>query len=167
MIPDFTQHPRIDAAAIQWWEALQTPPRRGDRAALSRCNSTIDVRFQPAWHDLLQRVGGARRLSPRAQQQLAVVGAVLAHVRGQSGGSVAEAMGKSEGSSKPPVSDLRFRRLLATDDPEELRIGMIRAVRLLGCVVNVGALAESLIAWGDARRLTWAEEYYRVSPAKN
>jgi CRISPR system Cascade subunit CasB len=166
MITDLPQRPRIGAAAVRWWEALQTPAQRGDRAALARCNTTIDVRFQPAWHELAQQVGGAGGLSPYDQRQLAVVGAVLAHVRTQSALSIAEAMGSGD---KPAVSDLRFRKLLAAD-PEELRVGMIRAVHLLGRTANVGALAESLFTWGDGRRLSWAEEYYRVAPkpsAKN
>lgn len=158
MIPSPSKRPPIGGAATAWWSALQEPPHRGDRAALSRCSSTVDVRFQPSWHDLARRVGGAETLSVWEQQQLAVVGAVLAHVRTLASGSVAAAMGVGE---RPAVSDLRFRRLLATKDPEELRVAMIRAVHLLGRAANVEVLADSIFTWGDPRRLQWAEDYYR------
>lgn len=160
MMPGPSTRPQIGGAAAAWWTWLQEPPQRGDRAALSRCASTVDVRFQPSWHDLARRVGGAQTLSDRDREQLAVVGAVLAHVRTLSGGSVAEAMGVGD---KPAVSDLRFRRLLATEDPEELRVAMIRTMHLLGGTADVAVLADSIFNWGDGRRLKWAEDYYRVA----
>lgn len=98
-------------------------------------------------------VGRARRLS------LAIVAAVVSHVRmDRPNTAVAGAMGAG---TKPAVSDLRFRRLLATTDPEDLRRGLVRAVHLLERTADVGALAEAIFYWGDPVRLRWAEDYYR------
>lgn len=73
-------------------------------------------------------------------------------------------MGVAGSGGRSAVSDLRFRQLLTADNPEDLRLRMIRAIHLLDRSANITLLSESLFYWNDSQRLAWAEQYYSVAP---
>jgi CRISPR type I-E-associated protein CasB/Cse2 len=63
------------------------------------------------------------------------------------------------------VSSLRFRRLLAARNEDEILVGFRRLVGLARRKVNVIDLAESILDWtddevGDKRRVRWAFDYH-------
>ncbi len=71
---------------------------------------------------------------------------------------------------RPVLSQIRFRRLLATDGGEELVRAFIRLVGLLNDKVNVQQLAWDFRNWdhptqGDKVRNQWAFDYYAASSA--
>ncbi len=158
---------------LEWWEGLATD--RGERAELRRADNALRVVFSPAYHELLQRLQAAGYgLGVRQRERLAALAGLAAHVQHHAGParSLATQMGSvPPGGAKPPVSELRFRRLLATDDLDELYTQLRRAISLLDGTANLVDLARVLWRWqpiamqhpGDPRK-NWAYDYYAVAP---
>jgi CRISPR system Cascade subunit CasB len=87
-----------------------------------------------------------------------VVG-VLAHIKANDARSPAQAMSERHpAEDPPPVSELRFRRLLDAPDADALFSGVRRVLPLMGSV-DVLALANDLMHWGDAIKKKWAYSY--------
>ena len=91
--------------------------------------------------------------------------AVLAHIKedtkpGEGGfrRRFAEVLGQGE---RPLMSGLRFKRLLAATEDQDLIIVFRRAVALAGAKnIDVGDVAASLLDWSERRRMRWAFDYY-------
>lgn len=151
----------LATAVFSWWSSLDNA--RGDRATLRRCHTPAEVAFTQAYHRLYWQLAKENRVG---RERVAALAAVLAHAREHRGGSsFAEQM--ATGESKSVVSGLRFRRLLAIDEPAELMAGLIRAVRLVGGPVNIYDLASSVVYWGDQTKKRWAFEYYAKAPKED
>jgi len=165
--------------ARHWWADLQdkrvdgTPNRGGDRATLARLRraaTALQAVEEPAVIDLYKRLGFGEHDLNRRLPRVALVAAVLAHVRsdavpGESGWrpSLAEILGRGE---RPTMSPLRFKRLLTATEEQDLLIAFRRAVALAGGRnIDVGNLAESLLDWSEKRRMRWAFDYYGASLA--
>jgi CRISPR system Cascade subunit CasB len=157
----FREGPARDAL-LAWWRALQDAP--GERAELRRCKTVTNVFFAPAFHRLRFALGKHARTNA---ERLAVVAAVLAHVKTPAHGSFASQMAapKSAGKSAT-VSGLRFRRLIKVgrDEHDKLLRDMIRMVRFLGDVAHITDLANGLYWWNDQTRRQWATDYYTSAP---
>jgi CRISPR system Cascade subunit CasB len=158
-----TAYPGPQAAA--WWRGLQPQDglgerRPGDRGALARlrrCASVMDAASEPATLALCRRLGAGEAGLERA----ALLAAVLAHVREDDPRlPVARQIGvPSDGAA--PMSDLRFRRLLQAETPDEQLIGFRRLVALAGRKLNVADLAAGLWRWNDeATRRHWIYAYH-------
>jgi CRISPR system Cascade subunit CasB len=86
--------------------------------------------------------------------------------------SLAAQMGSPKpGSDRVPVSELRFRRILATDDLAELYTQLRRAISLLDGTANLIDLARVLCRWRPIAeqnpydpRKNWAYDYYAAAP---
>lgn len=167
--------PRRDQVARRWWSSLQdaredgTPNRGRDRATLAklrRASTPMQAIEEPAVFDLYGKLGFTRQEVDFKLSRVAVIAAVLAHVREDARPSesgfrlrVAAILGHSE---RPPMSDLRFKRLLAARSDQDLLVQFRRAVALVGARnIDVGDVAVSLLAWDDEkRRMRWAFDYY-------
>src|SRR5438067_2018477 len=118
---------------LEWWAALEAD--KGERAELKRAENPLRVAFSPAYHDLLRRLQEAGyRLGVGDRERLAVLAGLVAHVKQHTdnGRSLAAQMGSPKlGSDKATVSELRFRRILAIDDLDELYTQLRRALSLL------------------------------------
>ncbi len=136
---------------------------RGDRAMLRRCQSPLEVAFTPAFHGLVAAMRAHGRVDP---DRLALVAGVISHTEAGEPvqGRFAQQMAADKGGHAL-VSDLRFRRLLAEDDPERLYEMMIRLVRHLDGRADVGSLAEGLYWWNQKTKKRWAQDYYDHAPA--
>ena len=160
------------AAARRWWRSLQ-PDRetgqRGDRAALARlrrAGSVLEAAAEPATADLFGKLMFEH--PERNLARAALIAAVLAHVRRDDGAtSVARAIGTPRGGDDTTarLTPLRFKRLIAAREPDDLLIGFRRAVAMLGDTANVKDLARQLLAWTDERhsdraRTLFAFDYY-------
>src|SRR5262245_53647797 len=111
--------------ARRWWETHQDRRKDGspnpvrDRASLARLRRAarpVDALEEPSVFDLYKRLGFGRADLERRLPRVAVVAAVLSHVRadaapGESGfrRRFAEILGQG---ARPPMSPLRFKRLL-------------------------------------------------------
>jgi len=157
----FTGQPEAQDALLAWWRGLQE--NHGDRAELRRCRSSTEVAFVPAYHRLRLSLG---KVAPVYPEHLATVAGVLSHVKTHDPSHrIAQQLAGSKGESdRARVSGLRFRRLLAIDDPGELYGSMIRAVRLLDGTADIPSLADGLYWWNERTKNTWAFDYYSEAP---
>lgn len=149
------------AAVDAWWRWLNENPR--ERALLRRCHDLQDVAFTRGYARLRVDLLQIGTVNP---ESLALVAGVLAQVRENTGheirspAPVAVQMAHAKaGSESPVVSDLRFRRLIATKSRADLYPAMIRAVRLLGQSAHLPSLAKGLYWWNDLTRQTWTFAY--------
>ena len=155
-----TDH-EAEKALLDWWRSLENA--RGDRAELRRCGAVMDVNLCEAFHRLRARMRPhGRHSAPR----LAVAAAVLAHVREHDGAAsvAAQMAARAEGSDRARVSGLRFKRLVAVEDPVMLLSPLTRVVRLLRGRANVTSLAEGILGWNQRTRTSWAYDYYDSAP---
>lgn len=156
-----------DSAAIlrTWWEGLEQD--KGERAAMRRASSPAEVTFSPAYHHLL---GQLQQHAYKANQDaLAVVAGLSAHIKedAASGKSLAQQMASSRTiGSGAKVSGLRFRRLLAVTQRDDLYPLLIRIIRLLDGKVNLIDLANAVYYWNEKVRRRWAYDYYATAPAE-
>ena len=74
---------------------------------------------------------------------------------------------KESGQDRPPVSELRFMRLLESPDLDALFIGLRRALPLAKHSVDVLALANDVVHWSDAVKKRWAYSYEWPEKSKN
>lgn len=140
---------------LKWWKGLEND--RGGRAELRRAHNPTEVVFVPAYHRLYTEFGLPDK------EALACVAGLCAHVKDHREGKFAEHM--TEGD-KPKVSPLRFRRLLAANEREELYHAMIRIIRLLGGKGNVVDLAKTVYWWNERTRKQLAYDYYANANTK-
>lgn len=186
----------------QWWAALQ--PRapgdarpagilasfdRGTRARLRRLTDPVDLSSEPATLILASRliqIGGNRWPlldEPATYLNLACVAGSLARVKRDSRSkeergdsrTLAVHLGEApQGSERPVMSEIRFRRLQNARDSSELFLQVRRAVELVEST-DVAQLADDLLTWlaelqlpsGRGRgsvRFHWAYDYY-LSPS--
>lgn len=163
----------IGSVCLGWWSSLRPDDgRRGDPGALARLRraSLTDALMEEATVALVRALRPEVRLPGVVLfERAALLACVLPHVREHTGGTVAAACGAPKGDRRF-VSEIRLRQLFAARRPEEAHEGFRRLVALLGNVVNVPDLAESLMdwtdeVWGDRRRIRWAYAYYGAAAA--
>lgn len=139
-----------------WWKSLQPGDDnglRGDRATLARlkrASSILEAMSEPAGAGLYRRLAftNAERDGPR----VALIAAVLAHVRDDDRSlPLARAIGAPRGGedSQQRVTPLRFKRLVAAREPDDMLIAFRRVVAILGDKANVFDLARTLLAFTD------------------
>lgn len=138
---------------LSWWNSLEND--RGGRAELRRAHNLTEVAFIEAYHRLYNQMKALDR------ESLALVAGVCAHVKAHSAGKFAEQMAIGDKpDDKPKVSNLRFRRLLAITDRDELYYTMVRIIRLLGGTLDVCDLAKTVYWWNENTKKRLAYDYY-------
>jgi CRISPR system Cascade subunit CasB len=152
--------PKVMTILTSWWKSLDDA--RGDRAALRRCHSILEVAFIPAYHRLRMDLEQFGHVDP---DRLALVVGVLSHLkentRETSTATFAQQLAtpKKDGD-RAVMSGLRFRRLLQVENPDDLYPTMIRAVRLLGGAADINTLVNGVYWWNEMTKKSWAFEYY-------
>ncbi|ABQ31014.1 MULTISPECIES: type I-E CRISPR-associated protein Cse2/CasB [Acidiphilium] len=162
---------RYRSAAHDWWRDLV--PRAGypgDRAALAklrRASTISEAMTEEASIALFRRVGAT---SAEDLPRVALAAAVLARVSKEPDGpnaprSVARVLGpqKADDVSTAILSPLRFKRLLAADEPEEQLIAFRRMVAIARGSLPVRDLADALLDWSETRRRRWVFDYWNAS----
>lgn len=147
----------------RWWNALGDD--RGTRAELRRCANTLQVMEVAGFHHLHARLlplGLANKTqegTERSAAQLAVVAAVLAHLKeaGERKPALAFSTGASPGDP-PPVSPLRFRQVLEARTPDELLLRLRRVLPLARGLDPI-QLAADAFHWSDRIRKQWVFAY--------
>jgi CRISPR system Cascade subunit CasB len=173
---------RWDETIRRWWSGLQPGEPggrgRGDRAALARLRRAtlpLDALDEPAVFDLYRRLGFGAREAENRLPWVAAAAMVLAHVRNDEWNrSPARAVGRSNWDDKTfdsaRVKPLRFQRLLAAREPEDVAREMRRLVALADRRINVGALGAAILDWnhperGERMRARWAFDYHAAGDA--
>ena len=169
MAIQFNKETGIGKVLLNWWEGLEDD--RASRAVLRRASSITAVSLTPPYQRLYQRlltVGWPEKAAPYQNDHLAAVAGLLAHVKQNDGRAPAKAMSQKEpGQDRPPVSELRFMRLLESPDLDALFSGLRRALPLAKHSVDVLALANDVVHWGDAVKKRWAYSYEWPEKSKN
>lgn len=157
----FTTDSRLGGALFEWWKALDED--RVSRAILRRAPSVTAVALTPPYQRLYRRLcrsGWPRDSAPQLRDRLSAAVGLLAHVNVNDQCAFAESMStKRDEADRPPVSEMRFRRLLESPDLDALFSGIRRVLPLMERRVNVLALANDVIQWGDSVRKRWAYDY--------
>ena len=165
----FQKETGIGKVLFNWWEGLEDD--RASRAILRRASTITAVSLSPPYQRLYRRlrdVGWADEGMRYRNDRLAAVVGLLAHVEQNDQRALAKGMSlREEGGDRPCVSELRFRRLLESPDLDALFIGLRRVLPLMNHGVNVLALANDLVYWGDAVKKSWAYGYEWPEKSKN
>jgi len=126
-----------------WWQSLEN--NKGERAVLKRAESLTEVVFNPAYHRLLGTLRNAGYVvSELRYPKLAAISGLASRLKEDIPGSLGSQMGTGD---KPTVSELRIRRVLASDDLEELFMLLRRALGMLGGNASLSALAATIWHW--------------------
>ena len=136
-----------------WWAALNT----GGAARLRRCRRPLDAMLLPETLDLIRRLKWPRDRTDHA----AILAIVLAHVKADDSRQIMRAVGRETFEDETALlSEVRFRRLITTEEPGELLAGLIRLVQIKDGAINIRELANVLRWWTDRARQQWAASYY-------
>ena len=165
----FNKETGIGNVLLHWWEGLEND--RASRAVLRRASSITAVSLTPSYQRLYQRLlsaGWPAKAAPYQNDHLAAVAGLLAHIKHNDGRAPAKAMSQKDlGQDRPPVSELRFMRLLESPDLDALFTGLRRALPLAKNSVDVLALANDIVHWGDVVKKRWAYSYEWPDKSKN
>jgi CRISPR system Cascade subunit CasB len=160
----FRRDPEAAAALLGWYRALPEDPMA--RARLRRAPNPAAIVYEPVYHRLLHALfPGVLEERLESRLGLAAVAGLAARVREHvPGASLAVQMAKPFRPGVPLVSEGRFRRLLAVEDPGERYGHLARIVQLLGERVDLLSLADAAYGFDPALRQTWAYDYYASIP---
>ena len=143
-----------------WWSSLDDD--RAGRAVLRRAPDITAVTLTAPYQRLHRRLSAAGWTKTWRNDALAAAVGLLAHVRSEAvvPSSVAASMSAAaKGGESPEVSELRFTRLLESRDLDTLFAVLRRALPLIGHGVDVLALANDVVEWGDRVKKDWAYSY--------
>lgn len=132
---------------FKWWEGLGS----GDRAGLRRCSDLNQIMLQRGYIHLRLRL---KATSWRHEEGIALIAAVLSHVRAQSDVSFAGRL------AVRGVSEQRLLRLLARDTRQDAFRSLVRLTRMVDGIANIQSLATGLYWWNDITRRQWAYTYF-------
>jgi CRISPR system Cascade subunit CasB len=144
---------------FDWWQGLDDD--RAERAILRRAHDITAVTLAAPYQRVYRRLCEAGWKNQWQDDALAAAIGLLAHVKERDDGKVlaASMSARVEGSDRPCVSELRFKRLLDAPNVEALFSGLRRALPLMNYRVDVMALANDVVEWGDLVRKSWAYGY--------
>lgn len=149
-----------------WWKSLST--NRGVRARLRRAKTPTEVfvssDYQRGLLASMQSKGIV--IGHTEALKLACAVGVLAHVKDLLfTGHFARQLAPSE-QNQESVRDPRFRKLIATTDPEDLFLMLRRLVGYLDGKAELKSLVRGASDWTNKTRRNWAIQYYVNRSAK-
>jgi CRISPR system Cascade subunit CasB len=163
--------------AQTWWRELQPDTQRGRAprgnpaalAKLRRASSWLEAAAIP---ETVVLFSALRTRGVQSFSRVAVLAAVLAHVRERSDFLVAGSVGKApnEKDASPVLSELRLARLLRVIGDDDIMSAFRRLVAIMGNTANVADLSEQILFWdhperGDRRRVRFAFNYWKAGDA--
>jgi CRISPR system Cascade subunit CasB len=143
-----------------WWAELDA--NRGVRARLRRAKTPEAVFVSPDYQrGLLDRLAQSGLVLSHADAaKLASAVGVLVHVKTLlSDGHFARQLAPDD-QSQESVRDPRFRKLLATTEPDDLFLLLRRLVAYLDGAAELKSLVRGASDWTEKTRRDWAVHYY-------
>ncbi len=158
----FERDKPIGKALAEWWQGLEND--RASRAILRRAAGPTEVALSAPYQRLYRRLqlqGWNPDSKAYLDDRLAAAVGLLAHVREDSPGlSPAKSMSQRKaGDDRLAVSELRFLRLIDARDIEALYDSLRRVLPLMDGRVDVLALTNDLLQWGEQVKKRWAYAY--------
>lgn len=158
----FTRDNAIGKILVNWCQGLEDD--RASRAILRRAASPTEVALSAPYQRLYRELRQAHWNpdgKPYLNDRLAAAVGLLAHVTvDEPGLTPAKAMSDDKGSKdRPPVSELRFLRLLDAPDMPGLYDALRRVLPLMEHKVDVLMFANDILRWNDETRKRWAYDY--------
>lgn len=155
-----TEAKRPGQIILGWWSHQIGDRESGAARALAarlRRAGMIEALSERQVHQL------AQTLEIRDARRIARLVTVLAHVRAHDPAPFARRLGREatarrNDKNQSPM-DARFQRLMRAEG-DELTLGLIRALPLIGQACNVAALGEDLLFWNDKARARWSFHYF-------
>lgn len=145
-------------------------PQRGIRVGLTRCSKLDEALLQPGFFSLSRRLEG---LDAYHLEGLAIVAVILATAKIPTKDHLPSLLGQAkDGTDTPTLSELRFQRLLASENSTAFLRNLQRAVAQVGKQANPLLLADSILHWEAEQRnpdwylgnrgwqYRWAKDYY-------
>ena len=119
----------------------------------------------PATFALFRDLGRAR--IPMICRRSHVCAGVLASVRDEQPEHPARTLGPPslDAVEQALMKPLRFRRLIAADNPQDRLTALRRAVAIANGKINVRELAAACLDWSEDRQRRWIFEYYAAGRA--
>jgi len=157
----FRSETTLGQTLLRWWQGLDN--HRGSRAELRRAHDLTAIALTGAYQHLyrtLLAAGWPEDSKPETSgrnERLAAIAGLLAQVKRSDDRSLPVVMSMGE---RPPLSELRFRRLLDSPSIKEVFTGLRRALPLVESQANVLELANDLLFWGDSVKKRWAYSYH-------
>lgn len=168
----FNPENSVSIAILEHWEDLLE--NKGDRAELRRCKNLEKIQISSAFQRHYKRliIDFNKNNEFPSKEQMAIIIALAAYINENH--SIVELDGKektdffgyqlaksvSQDNKKPKLSELRFRRLLKTNDREKLFRFLIQVIRLLDKKVNILDLLSIAYFWGEKTKTNLAYKYY-------
>lgn len=161
MSDQFTHDSAAGKRLLEWWQGLDDD--RATRAVLRRADSitsvTLSVPYQRFYRSL-RTLGWNAEDKPYLNDRLAAAVGLLVHVKQNADLKPARSMSqRKQGADRPAVSELRFVRLLESPDMDALFAGLRRVLPLMDGAINVLALTNDILSWGDRVKKDWAYSY--------
>jgi CRISPR system Cascade subunit CasB len=164
-------------AIHDWWREIADVPDpaggklrsdRASRAILRRAHDITAVTLCAPYqrlHRMVRQSSDATWDRPHRRDGLAAVAGLLAHVSQEKEGErLAASMSRGVDEGQPPaLSELRFQRLLESDDLDTLFRGLRRALPLMKGTVDVITLANDVIDWSDAWQRDRVKKHWAYS----
>jgi len=151
-------------STLRKWHA-ELEDHRGERAELRRARTPFEVLVTPGFHrgfaDKLRRAS----IHPNEEELalLALPVGLLASVKTFIAKPEFPKQLALSSHGSQEVRDVRFRRLMAVDDRDELFTMLKRLLRLLDDRVNPESLVRGAFYWGERIKRNWALQYYTAS----
>jgi CRISPR system Cascade subunit CasB len=156
-----------------WWHEVTQERDKGSaraaRAILRRAHGITAVTLTQPYQHLFQRMRAVQwneKGYPSNNDALAAVAGLLVHVEADNSDRLlAHAMGQCpEGSTRPYVSEARFKRLLEAPDLDTLFTSLRRTLPLMSGGVPVFPLANDVLDWAwpeqrDEVKKRWAYSF--------
>lgn len=165
--------PKATIVLTDWWKSLED--NKGLRASLRRATSPTNVLFESKFYTLHNALLAARKEDDKDKnnktigfndESLATVMGLLAHIKHpiESKKMFGAVLGSADAdkSGNARLSEARFKRLLLTEDREEMYRSMIRILRLLDGKVPIPDFANIVYWWNDRTKRELAKEYYKA-----
>ncbi len=129
-----------------WWVRLQD--NNGGRAQLKRCSSPEEAALHSETHRLKNMLPGWFPL-----EAVATIAGVSAHIKNDTKLGFAQSLATpKEKNGRVPLSESRFRQLLACRDWDELYRTLRRSVSVLDGKVNLLSFVDTVLLWNDEFR---------------
>ena len=157
MTINFCKDSDLGKALKNWWEDLKD--NKGVRAEFRRTKNIEDVIMLPSFHIACNKFNTFFEGENGWKERFAMILGLLSHIKEMSDEKFVVQMAMATSLSRPPVSELRFRRLLQCNR-DELYVKMIRIIRLLNGRGKIYDIAKSCYFWGDKIKRDWAFDYF-------